>query len=73
MAELDKFKRQYLILVNRLTDQVFQLINAGQTKDEILAILGTRDFKKVIFADAEFKSSYNELNKLIKKVINPIE
>jgi len=73
MAELDKFKRQYLILVNRLTDQVFQLINAGQTKDQILAILGTRDFKKVIFADAEFKSSYNELNKLYAKALKNMD
>ena len=59
MPELNKFKKQYLVLVSRLTDQVFQLIKAGQTKDQILNIISQRDFKKVIFADKEFKSSYN--------------
>ena len=42
MSELDKFKKEYLLMVSRMTDQVFQLIKAGQTKDEI------KNLKKLI-------------------------
>ena len=73
MPELNKFKKQYLVLVSRLTDQVFQLIKAGQTKDQILNIISQRDFKKVIFADKEFKSSYNELNTLYAKALRNMD
>jgi len=73
MPELDKFKKQYLVLVSRLTDQVFQLIKAGQTKDQILNIISQRDFKKVIFADKEFKNSYNNLNTLYAKALKNMD
>lgn len=73
MPELDKFKKEYLALVSRLTDQVFQLIKAGQTKDQILSIISQRDFKKVILADKEFKKSYNELNTLYTKALKNMD
>ena len=60
MSELVQFKKEYLLMVSRMTDQVFQLIKAGQTKDEILTLLSKKDFKKVILADQEFKKAYNE-------------
>ena len=46
-------------MVGRMTDQVFQLIKAGQTKDQILDLLSKKDFKKVILSDKEFKNAYN--------------
>jgi predicted Zn-dependent protease with MMP-like domain len=73
MSELDKFKKQYLALVSRLTDQVFQLIKAGQTKDQILNILSQRDFKKVIFADKQFKNSYDDLNLLYSRALRNMD
>jgi len=73
MSELDKFKKQYFLLVSRLTDQVFQLIKAGQTKDQILNILSQRDFKKVIFADKQFKSSYDDLNLLYSRALRNMD
>ena len=48
MSELVKFKKEYLLMGGRMTDQVFQLIKAGQTKDQILDLLSKKDFKKVI-------------------------
>jgi hypothetical protein len=64
MGELDNFKKQHLLMVGRMTDQVFQLIGVGLSKDEILTILSKKDFKKVIMADKEFKLAYGELNNL---------
>ena len=73
MSELDKFKKEYLLMVGRMTDQVFQLIKAGQSKDEILDLLSKRDFKKVILADKEFKNAYNELNGLYGKALKNMD
>ena len=73
MSELDKFKKEYLLMVSRMTDQVFQLIKAGQSKDEILDLLSKRDFKKVILADKEFKNAYNELNGLYGKALKNMD
>ena len=73
MSELVKFKKEYLLMVSRMTDQVFQLIKAGQTKDQILELLSKKDFKKVILADKEFKNAYNELNGLYGKALKNMD
>ena len=73
MSELVQFKKEYLLMVSRMTDQVFQLIKAGQTKDEILTLLSKKDFKKVILADQEFKKAYNELNGLYGKALKNMD
>ena len=73
MSELVKFKKEYLLMVSRMTDQVFQLIKAGQTKDQILELLSKKDFKKVILADKEFKNAYNALNGLYGKALKNMD
>lgn len=73
MPELKKFQKEYLALVRKLTDQVFQLIRAGQTKDQILNILSQRDFKNVILNDPEFKKSYTNLNGLYAKALKNMD
>ena len=65
MPELDQFQKDYLSLINKLTDQVMQLIVAGQSKEEILQIISQRDFKQVILNDPKFKSSFTNLNIII--------
>jgi len=73
MPELDQFQKDYSVLVKKITDQVFQLIKAGQSKEEILDLISQRDFKKVILSDPEFKQSYNNLNKLYTKALKNID
>lgn len=73
MPELERFQKEYLALVRKLTDQVFQLIRAGQTKDQILNILSQRDFKNVILNDPEFKKSYTNLNGLYAKALKNMD
>jgi len=73
MSELDKFKKQYLLMISRMTDQVFQLINAGLSKEDILSVLAKKDFKKVILADKEFKNAYNGLNGLYSEALKNMD
>jgi len=84
MSELGNFKNQYLLMVSRITDQVFQLIGVGlgedtegvlgeEVKDRILEILAQKNFKKVILADKGFNLAYNELNSLYSKALKNMD
>ena len=69
MNELDKFKKQYLALVKRMTDATYQLVLAGQSKDQILRILASNDFKQTIMNDKEFQKSFDELDAMHVKAL----
>ncbi len=69
MNELDKFKKQYLALVKRMTDATYQLVLAGQSKDQILRILASNDFKQTIMNDKEFQKSFDALDAMHVKAL----
>ena len=73
MPELDQFQKDYLSLINKLTDQVMQLIVAGQSKEEILQIISQRDFKQVILNDPKFKSSFTNLNIMYLRALSDMD
>ena len=54
MNKVDKLNKEYIALIERLTDNVFQLLQAGQTKEDILQILASSDFKQTILNDPHF-------------------
>ena len=70
---IDNLKNQYLILAEKLTDQVFQLLQAGQDKEQILQILSQDDFKRIVLNDNDFKKSFDDLNKLYLKTLQDMD
>lgn len=73
MPELDQFQKDYLSLIDKLTDRVMQLIFAGQSKEEILQIISQRDFKQIILNDPKFKSSFTNLNIMYLRALKDMD
>lgn len=73
MPELSQFQKDYQALVRLMTDNVFQLIEAGRNKEEIILILSRTDFKKTILSNPEFSRSLNNLDGLYVKALKDIE
>jgi hypothetical protein len=61
--EINNFSDDYLLLVNKMTDNVHQLILQGQSKEQIIQLLSSTNMKKTILSDPEFAGSFNNLNK----------
>ena len=73
MNTLDQFKKEYLALVKRMTDATYQLVLAGQSKDQILRILASNDFKQTIMSDKQFKSSFDKLDAMHIKALKDMK
>ena len=73
MKEVDAFKKEYLALVRRMTDATMQLLIAGQSKEQVLAILASQDFLNTIKSDKQFQSSFDRLSAMHVKALKDIK
>ena len=73
MNKVDKLNKEYIALIERLTDNVFQLLQAGQTKEDILQILASSDFKQIILNDPPFKNAFDDISTMYVTALSDIE
>ena len=73
MRELDQFKKEYASLVRRMTDAAFQLLQAGQSREAVLLILASNDFKSTIKNDKAFKQSFDQLDGMHVKALRKMQ
>ena len=73
MNKVDKLNKEYIALIERLTDNVFQLLQAGQTKEDILQILASSDFKQIILNDPQFKNAFDDISTMYVTALSDIE
>ena len=62
MSQVDKLNTEYIALTRRLTDSIFQLIQQGQTKEDILQILSSGDFKRKILNEPQIKKAFDNIS-----------
>ena len=70
---VDKLKQDYLLLAEKLTDEVLQLLQAGQDKESIIQLLADTNLKQVILSDADFSKSFNNLEDLYVKTLQDMD
>lgn len=73
MSQIDKLNTEYIALTRRLTDSIFQLIQQGQTKEDILQILSSGDFKRTILNDPQFKKAFDSISVMYVSALSDIE
>ena len=73
MSLVDSFQRNYQLLISKVTSRVYDLIQAGQTKEQIISVISTDQFRNAILNDSKFKASTNTLNALYLRALNDID
>ena len=66
-------KKDYLLLAEKLTDEVLQLLQAGQNKESILQLLADTNLKQAISNDPDFSKSFNSLDNLYVKTLKDMD
>ena len=73
MSKIDKLNAEYIALTRRLADSIFQLIQQGQTKEDILQILSSGNFKQSILNDPQFKKAFDNISTMYVSALKDIE
>ena len=62
--EIANLKKQYLLMVNKITTAALNLLKQGRTKAQVLESLSDPAFKNTVLNDVAFKQSRDDLNGL---------
>ena len=71
--EVENLKKQYLIMVNKITTAALDLLKKGRTKAQVLESLSDPSFKNTILNDSAFKQSRDDLNSLYSTTLRSMD